>query len=66
MLFVGMISKLAPPIAITSGTHTDGCTVIRKPGSAWLEGTPAMEPGLEGIRTYMQTKKIEIEQDTLA
>jgi len=53
MLFVGMISKLAPPIAITSGTHTDGYTVIRKPGSAWLKGTPAMEPGLEGIRTYM-------------
>jgi len=28
---------------ITSGTHTDGGAVIRKPGSAWLEGTPAMD-----------------------
>jgi len=26
---------------ITSGTHTDGGAVTRKPGSAWLEGTPA-------------------------
>ena len=23
-------------------THTDGGAVIRKPGSAWLEGTPAV------------------------
>jgi len=29
----------------TSGTHTDGSAVIRKPGSAWLEGTPAMDLG---------------------
>jgi len=27
---------------ITSRTHTDGGAVIRKPGSAWLEGTPAI------------------------
>jgi len=27
---------------ITSGMHTDGGAVIRKPGSAWLEGTPAI------------------------
>jgi len=27
---------------ITSGTHTDGGAVIGKPGSAWLEGTPAI------------------------
>ena len=27
---------------ITSGTHTDGGAVIRKPRSAWLEGTPAI------------------------
>jgi len=27
--------------------------VIMKAGSAWLEGTPAMDPGLEGIRTYI-------------
>ena len=26
----------------TAGTHTDGGAVIRKPGSAWLEGTPAI------------------------
>jgi len=25
---------------ITSGTHTDGGAVTRKPGSAWLEGIP--------------------------
>ena len=30
---------------MTSGTHTDGGAVIRKPGSAWLEGTPAMDLG---------------------
>jgi len=27
---------------ITSGTHTGGGAVIRKPGSAWLEATPAI------------------------
>jgi len=26
----------------TAGTITDGGAVIRKPGSAWLEGTPAI------------------------
>jgi len=26
----------------TAKTHTDGGAVIRKPGSAWLEGTPAI------------------------
>jgi len=30
---------------ITSGTHTDGGAVLRKPGSAWLEGIPAMDLG---------------------
>jgi len=30
---------------ITAGTHTDGGAVIRKPGSTWLEGTPAMDLG---------------------
>jgi len=53
MLFVGMISKSAPLSAIASGMHIDGGAVIRKPGSACLEGPPAMEPGLEGTRTYM-------------
>jgi len=27
---------------ITSGTHIDGGAVLRKPGSVWLEGTPAI------------------------
>ena len=27
---------------ITAGTYTDGGAVIRKPGSAWLEDTPAI------------------------
>jgi len=27
---------------ITAGTHTDKGAVIRKPGSAWIEGTPAI------------------------
>jgi len=31
----------------TAGTHTDGGAVIRKPGSAWLKGTPAMENELQ-------------------
>jgi len=28
---------------MTSGTHTDGGAVIRKPESAWLEGIPPMD-----------------------
>jgi len=32
-------------VPITTGTHTDGGAVIRCPGSAWLEGTPAMDLG---------------------
>jgi hypothetical protein len=28
------------------------CAVIRKPGSAWLEGTPAMDHGLKDKRIY--------------
>ena len=30
---------------ITSGTHTEWGAVIRKPGSAWLKGTPTMDLG---------------------
>jgi len=30
---------------ITSGTHTEWGAVIRKPGSTWLKGTPAMDLG---------------------
>jgi len=29
------------------------CAKIRKLGSAWLEGTPAMDYGLEGKRKYL-------------
>jgi len=32
-------------VPITAGTHTDGGAVTRKPGSAWLEGTPTMDLG---------------------
>ena len=35
--FCYLIHTASAPI--TSGTHTDGGAVIRKPGSAWLEGT---------------------------
>jgi len=37
----------------TAGTSTDGGAVIRKPGSAWLEGTPAMDHGKNGKRIHM-------------
>ena len=30
---------------ITSEMHTDGGAEMGKPGSAWLEGTPAMDLG---------------------
>jgi len=38
---------------ITSGTHTDGGAVRRKPGSAWFEGTPAIDHGMNGKRVHM-------------
>jgi len=44
-------------VPITAGTHTGGGAVIVKPRSAWLEGTPAMDLGFEGIRTHMYTDK---------
>jgi len=37
--------QASAPITSLAGTHTDGGAVIRKPGSAWLEGTPAMDLG---------------------
>jgi len=40
-------------VPITSGIHTGGGTVIGKPGNTQIEGTSAMDLGLEGIRTYM-------------
>ena len=42
LFYFGIHTASAP---ITSGTHTDGGAVIRQPGSAWLEGTPAMDLG---------------------
>ena len=48
----------------TARTHTDGGVVIRKPGSAWLEGTPTMDHGMNGKRTHIQSNKREIEQNT--
>jgi len=38
----GIYTASAP---ITARTHTDGGAVIRRPGSAWLEGTPTMDLG---------------------
>jgi len=35
-------------VPITAGTGTDGGAAIRKPGSAWLEGTLAMDNGMNG------------------
>jgi len=40
---------------LTSETHTDGGAVIRKPGSAWLEGTPAIDRRINGKRTVIRT-----------
>ena len=34
-------------------TSTGGGAVIREPGSAWLEGTPAMDHAINGKRTHM-------------
>ena len=38
---------------ITVGTHTDGGAVIMKPRSAWLEGNPAIDHGINGKRIHM-------------
>ena len=40
LFFLGWNQQASAPI--TSGTHADGGAVIRKPGSTWLEGTPAI------------------------
>jgi len=37
----------------TAGTSTGGGAVIRKPGSAWLKGTPAMDHTKNGKRIHM-------------
>jgi len=41
------------PHPSTSGTSTCGGVVMRKPASAWLEGTPAMEQRKNGKRGHM-------------
>ena len=48
----------------TAGTHTDGGAGIRKPGSAWLEGTPAMNHGINGKRIHMYSNTRDIEHNT--
>ena len=44
----------------TSGTRTGGDAVIRKPGSAWFEGTPAMDHGINGKRIHGYSNKRDI------
>ena len=44
--------------------HTDGGAVIRQPGSAWLEGTPAMENQMNGKRVHMYSNKQDREHHT--
>jgi len=51
--------------SITSGTHTGGGAVIRKPGSAWLEGTPAIDHRMNGKRIHMLANERDIKQNTL-
>jgi len=53
-----------PSAPITSGTHTDGGGVISYPGSAWLEGTPAMDYEMNGKRVHMYSNQIDIEHHT--
>jgi len=48
---------------IMSGTHTDGGAVIRKTGSAWLDGTPTMDHGMNGKSIHMQSNKRNAEQN---
>jgi len=50
LYFFGIHTASAP---VTAGTHTDGDAEIRKPGSAWLEGTPAMDHGINVKRIHM-------------
>ena len=53
-----------PPLSNTSNYNRNAhrwCTVIGKLGSTRLEGTPAMDLELQGIRTHVKTDKREIE-----
>jgi len=44
-LFLVLFCNHTGSAQITSGTHTGGGAEIRKPRSAWLKGTPAMDLG---------------------
>jgi len=46
----------------TAETGTGGGAIIRKPRSAWLEGTPANGSWKNGKRIYMKSNKRDIEQ----
>ena len=39
------------------------CVVLRKPGSAWLEDTPAMDHGINGKCIHMSSNKRDMEQN---
>ena len=47
----------------TAGTSTDGGAVISKPGSAWLEGNPSMDHGMNVKRIHMQSDNRDIEHN---
>jgi len=64
-VFIFWVWNAQASAPITSETHTDGGAVIRKPGSAWLEGTPAMDHRINGKRIHMQSNPRDIEQNTL-
>jgi len=44
--------------------HTDGGAVIRQPGRAWLEGTPAIDHEMKGKRIHVYSNKRDIKQNT--
>jgi len=48
-----LVSNPQASAPITSGTHTDGGAVVRTPKSVWLEGTPAMDHGMNGKRIHI-------------
>jgi len=51
--FCLVATQLARQLHLKSGTHTGGSSVIGKPRSARLEGTPAMDHGINGKRMHM-------------
>jgi len=52
-LFCVLFCRQTTSVPSTSGMHTGRGAVIGNPGSTRLEGIPAMNLGLDGIRTYM-------------